>query len=395
MRVAKKLGKLVLYIIAIPVLYIIMSILLSWITVNDNQIEASENHEVFLSTNGVHLDIILPIDVVSEELKSGLKISDKSKYLAFGWGDENFYLNTPTWGDLTFKNAFSAAFLDSSTLMHLTEIKYKNKDWALVKINSNQLKNLNSYISNSFDYDSTGHKILLENKGYGNYDNFYKAKGSYSCFKTCNSWVNSAFKESQLKACMKTIHIFLIFIALVVVQLFVPAQMIFSKETIIENGELYKFKTRPIDPADPFRGKYITLQYDINRVKTDDTLWQRKDKAYLYVTKDANGFAQPEKISREKLDLDDDYVVVEARWYNKKNKEVTISLPFNRYYMEESKAYDAEVAHQKAQRDSLPDNTYALVYISDGEAVLSDVLIDDISIKDHVENNRLKKGEKP
>jgi len=194
---------------------------------------------------------------------------------------------------------------------------------------------------------------------------------------------------------MKTLYIFLIFVAVAIVQLFVPAQMILNKETILKEGTVYKFKTRPIDPNDPFRGKYITLQYDINTLKTDDTLWQRKDEAYVYIVSGDNGFAEPTKISREKLDLEDDFVVAEVSWYNKNNQTVAINLPFNRYYMEESKAYEAEVAHQEAQRDSIPDNTYALVYIKNGSAVLADVLIDDISIKDHVRNNREKKGKNP
>ncbi|WP_415191628.1 DUF2459 domain-containing protein [Psychroserpens sp.] len=32
-------------------------------------------------------------------------------------------------------------------------------------------------------------KIILKNKGYDSIDDFYKSKGSYSCFKTYNSWV--------------------------------------------------------------------------------------------------------------------------------------------------------------------------------------------------------------
>ncbi|MBL4888255.1 MAG: DUF2459 domain-containing protein, partial [Flavobacteriaceae bacterium] len=35
-------------------------------------------------------------------------------------------------------------------------------------------------------------------------DDFYKANGSFSCLKTCNSWANSAFKESGLKSCFWT-----------------------------------------------------------------------------------------------------------------------------------------------------------------------------------------------
>ncbi len=194
---------------------------------------------------------------------------------------------------------------------------------------------------------------------------------------------------------MKTIHIVAIFILVACIQLFVPAKMIYDKEAIIEDGTVYKFKTRPIDPNDPFRGKYITLDYDINAIKTDDTLWQRKDEAYLYIRKDADGFATPVTVSREKQDLDEDYILTEVIWYNSNEREVNLQLPFNRYYMEETKAYDAEVAHRKAQRDSLPDNTYALVYIKNGSAVLSDILIDEVSIKDHVEMQQDKKGEKP
>lgn len=54
--------------------------------------------------------------------------------------------------------------------------------------------------------------------------------------------------------------------------------------------------------------------------------------------------------------------------------------------MDETKAYDAEVAVRNRQQDSLPNNTYAIVYVKNGDAVLNDVIIDAISIKDYVEN---------
>ena len=51
---------------------------------------------------------------------------------------------------------------------------------------------------------SENKKVLLENKGYTPYDDFYEALGSYSLFNTCNTWVNSACKESNIKACLWT-----------------------------------------------------------------------------------------------------------------------------------------------------------------------------------------------
>ncbi len=183
---------------------------------------------------------------------------------------------------------------------------------------------------------------------------------------------------------MKTIHLFIIFIVVAGIQLFVPTQMILNQERILDTGTVYKFKTKPVDPTDPFRGKYITLNYDIESYKTKDSLWVRAETIYVYLETDSLEFAKVKQVSRVLLDIDNDYIIAKASWYQKYDKTLNFDLPFNRYYMEETKAYDAEVAYNKANRESISNNTYALVYIKDGEAVLNDVIIDDISIKDYV-----------
>ena len=59
------------------------------------------------------------------------------------------------------------------------------------------------------------------------------------------------------------------FILMVLAQLYVPASMIFQKERVITQGTAYKFRTAPIDPNDPFRGKYITLSFNETGVKVE------------------------------------------------------------------------------------------------------------------------------
>ncbi len=184
--------------------YIIISLILTYITVNKTELSIENNKEVYLSTNGVHLDIIISINELNIELKEGLKFTQDEKYFSFGWGDENFYLNTPTWNDLTFGNAFKAMFLKSPTLIHLTKYKQIRKYWTKVILSESELKKLNQFISESFKKDVSGNKIIIANSGYSINDDFYKANGSFSCFKTCNSWVNKAFKESDLKSCLWT-----------------------------------------------------------------------------------------------------------------------------------------------------------------------------------------------
>ncbi|WP_156113345.1 GDYXXLXY domain-containing protein [Wocania ichthyoenteri] len=186
---------------------------------------------------------------------------------------------------------------------------------------------------------------------------------------------------------MKTIHIFILFVVVAAAQLFVPAQMIFNRESIINTGTAYKFKTQPVDPSDPYRGKYINLNYEISSFVTNDSLWERQDKVYVYLDTDSLGFAKVNQVSKSPLNLNKDFIVGEVWWYNKNEQKLNFNLPFNRYYMEETKAYDAEVAVRNNRRDSTTNTTYALVYIKDGEAVLNDVVINDISIKDYVEKD--------
>lgn len=179
------------------------------------------------------------------------------------------------------------------------------------------------------------------------------------------------------------------FILIALVQLYVPASMIIDREDILNEGVTYKFKTRPIDPNDPFRGKYITLNFLENTTKIpDSTEWRRGEELYVLLTTDNEGFVKIQSGSKEKPDSGHDYLKVKVA-NAKRSNIVRIQYPFDRYYMEESKASEAETIYRESQRDT-SQVTYAIVYIKDGEAVLNDVMIDDTSIKDLVKKKRDK-----
>jgi len=183
---------------------------------------------------------------------------------------------------------------------------------------------------------------------------------------------------------MKRKYIFILFIILAIVQLCIPAQMINHRESILKEGKSFKFKTEPVDPSDPFKGKYIYLNYELSSFKVDSMGWKPYQDIYISIINDSLGFAKVSAVQKE-APTKGDFVAAKVDWYNINTKEVRFTFPFNEFYMEESKAYDAEVAHREAQNDSLPDNTYALVYVKDGEAVLNNVFINDIPIADFVE----------
>ena len=185
---------------------------------------------------------------------------------------------------------------------------------------------------------------------------------------------------------MKTIYIFLVFVVVALAQLYVPASMIFQQEKIIDKGVAYKFKTQPIDPADPFKGKYIRLNYEIGSFPSNDSTWTRNQDIYVSLANDSLGFANIAGVSKD-VPSNGDFIKTTVNWYDLYDKKVVINFQFEEFYMNETKALDAEIAHRDAQRDSLPNNTYALVYVLDGNAVLDNVFINDIPIADYVEKD--------
>ncbi len=104
MKVIKVILKWILYFLLLPILYVIIALILSTITIEKQSIDnRNQEKSIYLYTNGVHLDIVIPKKDIDTLLLSHLKSESTDNYLSFGWGDENFYINTPTWDDLTFR----------------------------------------------------------------------------------------------------------------------------------------------------------------------------------------------------------------------------------------------------------------------------------------------------
>lgn len=186
--------------VLIPVFgYLILGIILSYIPTHPEKINCENTKEIYVSTNGVHLDIVIPAEYLGNSFKEELSISTSVKYLSFGWGDKGFYLETPTWDKLKFSVAVKALFLKSETAMHVTEYKHALKKWNNVELCEQQYEKLIHYILNSFKRNNTGTLVEMADAGYTEHDRFYEAVGNYYFLNTCNDWVNKALKISEVK----------------------------------------------------------------------------------------------------------------------------------------------------------------------------------------------------
>jgi uncharacterized membrane-anchored protein len=179
-----------------------------------------------------------------------------------------------------------------------------------------------------------------------------------------------------------------IFLLLVIIQWFVPAQMIWQKEAVLINGTEYKFRTEPIDPNDPFIGKYIVLNFKTQRytVPAKQPL-NTNDEIYVTFKKDSQGFAEIDRIT-DKIPSRNDYLKTYASTTETEKDSIAIFIeyPFTRFYMEESKAPEAEILYGSANRDAA-SKVYALVALHKGEAAIKNVFVNDTSITQMVKRN--------
>jgi len=213
----KKMVILLLKILGIVlgavILYVVVGFLLPFIEVSAKDDGQRKEIPVYIYTNGVHTDIVMPVKNDLQDWSQKLPFNNiRSKetdynYIGIGWGDKGFYLDTPTWADLKFSTAFKAAFWMSESAMHCTyyrEMK-EGEDCKKIMISRNQYQKLIQFVEGKFDQDQNGKFILIPtNAVYGDNDAFYDARGTYSFLYTCNTWANDALKAAEQKAAFWT-----------------------------------------------------------------------------------------------------------------------------------------------------------------------------------------------
>ena len=213
MKIIKKLLKYLAIFILSLLTYLLIVTLLSFVSVNEDFAVNHQEIPIYILTNGVHTDVVLPIKNEHYNWSNQLKFEHtKSKdttyqYVALGCGDKGFYLETPTWADLKASTALKAATGLSSSAMHVTFYKHlkENKSCKKIQISLENYQNLIAFINKSFQTKSRDFLKIETDAVYGKHDVFYEANGSYSLFYTCNSWANQALKAANQKAALWTI----------------------------------------------------------------------------------------------------------------------------------------------------------------------------------------------
>ncbi|WP_423818535.1 TIGR02117 family protein [Salinimicrobium sp. TIG7-5_MAKvit] len=210
-RIIKFFAKGLLAFLLLMLLYFVSAVIGSVIPVNKDQPQGGDI-TIYLRTNGAHTDFIFPVEneiMDWEQLVSPQHIPSKRanfEYISFGWGDLEFYQNTPEWSDLSFPTAMKAVFLPTPSAMHVTfePMPRFTQPIIAVDISEEQYRDLVSYVAKSFELNAAGGVIPVRDLHYNQNDAFFHAKRSLNSFYTCNTWINNGLKNANLRACLWT-----------------------------------------------------------------------------------------------------------------------------------------------------------------------------------------------
>jgi len=183
---------------------------------------------------------------------------------------------------------------------------------------------------------------------------------------------------------MKTVQ-WILFGAMVVAQLAVPFSMIASREQTLQDGTAYKFRCGPVDPYDYFRGRYVALSFPDTRFEEwRGERFERGDRAYALLRVDNEGFATITEVT-SRPPVSGDYLEVQAQTWSYGRPAETglqVTLPFNKYFMNEYDAPAAEKAYQTQSR--LEEDVYVVVRLRDGRGVIEGLFIGDLPIEEYL-----------
>jgi uncharacterized membrane-anchored protein len=177
-------------------------------------------------------------------------------------------------------------------------------------------------------------------------------------------------------------YLILIFILVVLAQWYVPGKIIWNREQVLKKGKVFRFQTEPVDPEDPLRGRYVSLQFRADTAIAGVNSFESGEKAFAEIETTAAGFAQLKQLyknppaSKDYVEVEVSYLVyVDGRTTGA--QQVIINYPFEQFFLDEYKAPKAESLYRSGNNIG---QTYALVSIYKGKGVIKDLMINDKSI---------------
>jgi uncharacterized protein (TIGR02117 family) len=195
-------------LLVLSAVYATLAIVLPRIPIHARHVPPPLGVPVYVESNGVHVGFVVPARTSTFDWTRELPpewfahVPPSSRYVAIGWGDRRFYLETPTWGDLRLATAVQAAFGLGSAAMQVTYLwsePIRDERCRRIVLSEEQYRALTRYLLDSFARDEAGRPQRIDHPGYTSKDRFFEAKGRYSLVQTCNEWTGAGLRSIGIR----------------------------------------------------------------------------------------------------------------------------------------------------------------------------------------------------
>jgi uncharacterized protein (TIGR02117 family) len=206
-KAGRWVGRLLTALLAVPAFYLVAALLGSVIPVNSGWTEPDRGTAVYIADNGVHADIIMPVEAHGLDWKPFTPRSDftapdpDAHWVAFGSGEQRVYLDTPTWWDIRPRTIW-AALAGGRRVMHVEYVSSPAYAARVIRLRPEEYRRLWAAIRADFMLNRRGRPQRVDHPGYGPADAFYRATGKANALRTCNAvvanWLRLAGVETSL-----------------------------------------------------------------------------------------------------------------------------------------------------------------------------------------------------
>ncbi len=204
----KRIGWAAAGVAAAPLLYLLAALVLGLVPANARWQEPEQGITIFVRSNGVHTWIVMPKLTPQFDWRPFAPpehLRDPrygwGDHVAVGYGEREFYLNTPRWSDLRLSTAVRATLGFGDALMHVEHAHAPQpEEWQRpIRVTPAQYRRLATLVAASFRTRPDGATLPLLGRGYNDWDMFYEAHGGYSAILTCNEWTGRMLRGAGIR----------------------------------------------------------------------------------------------------------------------------------------------------------------------------------------------------
>lgn len=179
---------------------------------NAHWVEPRQGVLVYVRSNGVHVDLVLPSNAPYDWLHFlSLPYCEQQRlhhvddcfspgWLAFGWGQREFYTETPTWADIKLRNLIRVVVGGAAVVRvePLNQPPFPPSVHTLA-LDPASYHLLAQFLRDSFALGADALPIPLEQTGHGTDGVFFEATGRYHLIRTSNQWAADALGAAGVR----------------------------------------------------------------------------------------------------------------------------------------------------------------------------------------------------